>query len=409
MRAAGRDTRGARAAAGPGGDGRGLHARGRRGQDGRGQRWRRPGRRLRDGRRSRPGRGRGGGQGALGPERRRRKDRGHVTRRRVGRQRRRPGHAQGRHESRPGHREQVVGELTAGLVAGLRRFRKSLADDAEHLVRHRRVELAQGRGLLRDDLDEEGGDRLAAEGLLAGHHLVEDAADREEVAAPVDDAAPGLLRAHVGRRPEQAPGHREVLAPLVGHLRDAEVGDPHVVPGLDHDVRGLDVAVDDAVLVRVAQSVRHLGPDRRRALDRHLARPRDHPVEPHAVHELHREVAEGLRAPPVVEADDVGVLEVGGDPGLLLEALEEVVERGDRRGEALEADRLDRHEAAELLVLRLVDGAERAGAQLLLDDVASVDLGRLGDGGLAGAHGLRSSYPGGQPRARPPRRCRWMW
>jgi hypothetical protein len=71
------------------------------------------------------------------------------------------------------------------------------------------------------------------------------------------------------------------------------------------------------------------------------------------------------------------VLNAGGDLGLLLEALQQVLERDARGGEALEPYRLDRDQAAELLVPGLVDGAEGARAELLLDHVAVGDLGRF--------------------------------
>ncbi len=95
----------------------------------------------------------------------------------------------------------------------------------------------------------------------------------------------------------------------------------------------------------------------------------------------------------VVDGDDVRVLELGRDLGLALEAVEQLVEAGPGRGQALEPDGLDRDHAAEDLVLGLVDRAEGARPELLDDLVASRDLGRLGRRGPLVLQLIRSPRP----------------
>jgi len=51
-------------------------------------------------------------------------------------------------------------------------------------------------GALQDVVENDGASR-AGEGLFAGQHLVEDGAEREEVAAGVDFFPAGLLGGHV--------------------------------------------------------------------------------------------------------------------------------------------------------------------------------------------------------------------
>ena len=103
----------------------------------------------------------------------------------------------------------------------------------------------------------------------AAHELVEHDAEREDVAARVDVLAEDLLGRHVRGRAER----RDVLephraraptgsSPDDGALRDAEVEDLHLAPAADEDVRGLDVAMDDAALVGVGEAARHRGADR---------------------------------------------------------------------------------------------------------------------------------------------------
>src|SRR5439155_593510 len=83
------------------------------------------------------------------------------------------------------------------------------------------------------------------------------------IAAAVDlVASRGLLRAHVGRRPDD----RSRLCERLRLPRDAEgAGDPEVRddggPARKQDVLRLDVAVHHAVAVRVGQRSRHLRRD----------------------------------------------------------------------------------------------------------------------------------------------------
>ena len=92
-----------------------------------------------------------------------------------------------------------------------------------------------------------------------GHQLVEHHAEAVDVGPGVDvePARLGLLRAHVGRGADgDAELGREgrVGQPPLDRLGDAEVddgGDRLPVGHPDQDVAGLEVAVDDALLVRV--------------------------------------------------------------------------------------------------------------------------------------------------------------
>ena len=92
---------------------------------------------------------------------------------------------------------------------------------------------------------------------IAGQTLVEHAAERVDVRAPVELLALDLLRRGVLGRADEHPGSRDVRGLL---LRDAEVGEVDVVGAVraraldDQHVRGLHVPVHEAHVVRGAQS-----------------------------------------------------------------------------------------------------------------------------------------------------------
>ena len=97
--------------------------------------------------------------------------------------------------------------------------------------------------------------RSAAERALPGDELVKDHAGREHVGAGVDREPEDLLGRHAARRPHHRAGLRQRRRLEV---RDAEVGDLRGAVVLQEHVRGLDVAVDDPLLVRIVERVEDL-------------------------------------------------------------------------------------------------------------------------------------------------------
>ena len=92
----------------------------------------------------------------------------------------------------PQRLDEVVLQLRHRLVARRRILRERAHDDAIQILRHLKPQRSRP-------------DHLAVPllGRLPGHHLVEQRADRIDVAAVIDDAAGGLLGRHVLRRPHR--------------------------------------------------------------------------------------------------------------------------------------------------------------------------------------------------------------
>jgi hypothetical protein len=100
---------------------------------------------------------------------------------------------------------------------------------------------------------------LRGEGCAARQQLIKQHPEGVDVGARVHVqlAHFGLLRAHVGGRADHLREIREerfIGEPLVGGLRDSEVDDHrpgHTVIESDENVRRLEVAMNDPLLVRV--------------------------------------------------------------------------------------------------------------------------------------------------------------
>ena len=156
-----------------------------------------------------------------------------------------------------------------------------------------------------------------------------------------------------------APGHRELGDAEVEHLR---------LPAAGHeDVRGLDVAVDDAAGMRGVEGVGDLDPELEHAVERQ--RPaRDLVLQRAAVEQFHDDELLALVLADVVDRADVRVVERRGDARLAAEPFERLGVGGEIGGQELQRDL-----AAETNVLGAVDHAHAAGAEPLEDLVMADD------------------------------------
>ena len=273
------------------------HGRGRDCGDGRGGRGCGSGRHRRCHRRCRGGcRGRGGG--------------------RRGRHQRRCRNDGGPHDTHRRHRRVEDAHHVVERVAHVTRA----------LIPHVRVDGARSR----DHPLERGRGRARVHRRVAhtGQQLGQYDAERVHVGARVGRDPRGLLGCDVTGRPHERARHRERLA--VGRLRDPEVGDlDRARRGHEHVAR-LHVAVHHALGVRRRQRLGDLGAELGDLARRDPALLHEHLAQAPAVDELHHhEGGAGVLA-PVVDRDDVRVVQPGCGAGLVLEALAGDVGR-DRR------------------------------------------------------------------------------
>jgi hypothetical protein len=171
----------------------------------------------------------------------------------------------------------------------------------------------------------------------------------------------GLLGRHVRRRSHEGAGIRERV--LAGHARDAEVGDLRATLFVEDDVRRLQVAVDQATVVRVCEARRDVCGD---ALALRVVEwlPGSKPVFERAAGEvLEHHVRTALRAPVVVDPADVRVRERSDRLSFSLEPL----------GIGVGSEQLQCDVSVELRVVRKPDLCHPAGSELLLETVSASD------------------------------------
>ena len=229
----------------------------------------------------------------------------------------------GKH-SRAGHHRGVVVLLPQGQQQRLAVLRPG----CRVLGERRRDDACQGRGQVGSQIGDDRRWVVAMhahelhrvpgdERERAGEHPVEDHAERVDVARGACRLAARLLRRDVGRRAEHGSGFRERAR--TAHSRDPEVGDLDALLGVEEHVRGFEVAVHEAAVVRVREAGRDLRRDPER-LGIRLTLPVAEPVLQRAVREvLEHHVRAAVRLAVVVEGADVRMGERSHRPGLALE------------------------------------------------------------------------------------------
>jgi hypothetical protein len=156
--------------------------------------------------------------------------------------------------------------------------------------------------------------------------------------------------------------------------RDAEVGDLHAAVVEQDDVARLDVAVDDAALVRVLQRGEQLGHQPAGLGEREALARIEQALQVAAAHQLHddeRRIGAGVLA-VLVDGDDAGMAEPADGLGLAPEAHSQL--GGEVRIGLIEPQHLDRHRALDHRIEAFVDHAHGAAPELAADQVLAESL-----------------------------------
>ena len=177
---------------------------------------------------------------------------------------------------------------------------------------------------------------VAAERRCPGDRLVEHARERILVGATVHVVAANLLRGEVVEGSSELSGRSRAAVDAL--RRQAEVAEVAVIGRVDEDVPRLDVAMDEAALVRGVEGICDLADEPDRTLPRKL-HVVDEAAEIGSRDESGCEVELPIRLSRCVDREDAGVVDGGGDPRFAQEPLSKGVVTGELGCDELQRDR----------------------------------------------------------------------
>ena len=281
-------------------------------------------------------------------------------------------------------------ELGRGLEAERRiRFETPRHDPAErrrHFGGHRVNRLGGVVHALVELVDSA---LCTALSLAPGKHVVDDQTQGVNVCALIDFSGSRLLRSHVlqgsddgsvdssgvesrGARGAAHRQHDRVRATTergASRAGDAEIHDDGLALVAHHDVAGLEIAVDDTLRVCSHQPGHNRPHDRERSRYAERAQPVEQDRQLGPLDVLHGDVFDPVDFAEIVDAHDVLVRDLARQNQLALET--RLDGSGSRRiGHHFRTDDLERHDFAELGVVRLVDGSHTTDAKQPDDVIA---------------------------------------
>ena len=272
-------------------------------------------------------------------------------------------------------RAQIQDQLPGRLITIVRIFFEHLVDDATQPVGQIRPQALQALGRFVEMLDRDAEGRFALKRCLAGEQLKKSYAQRVDVAAGIEQFALDLFGAHVQRRAHRHTDLREVRRRFVsGDPRQAEIGHLHQPVSGQHDVLGLDVAVNDAVLCRFVQCRGGLTHDRHRQLHVGRAVAGEHLGEILPLHIFLRNVMHPFNAADLEDLYDVRMGQRSGRPSLMMKPLNiGFVAR------QISLENFQRHLAAKRFLFGQINLCHRPASQTAKDPKIAQLLARIID------------------------------
>ena len=260
---------------------------------------------------------------------------------------------------------EIADELFGRLIALLEIDAHGLHGERVQLFRDLRNNRARVRREAGDVLKRDLLGRFAVIGQRAGEHLIEHNAERIEVAAGVRLKTLGLLGRDIVHGADGRVGSAAAVFVLKGG--DAEISHLGDAVAVDHNVLRLNIAMHDAVLMRVLERLCDLRGKEERLRRGELPLAGDILLERDAFDQLHDDILHRERMAHIVHRDDVRMAEHGDGMRLGLELRLEL-----RVGEDLFAQHLDGDVAVEPVVERFIDNGHAAGADDLEKLVAVI-------------------------------------
>ncbi|HUI77606.1 MAG TPA: hypothetical protein VLY24_06805 [Bryobacteraceae bacterium] len=262
------------------------------------------------------------------------------------------------------------------LVAQVAVFFQGFVDDRFELRRKLGVEAEWRSGIIvKDGVEQERGGG-AVKWQSAGGHFVEHGTEGEDIAAPIEFLAPRLFRRHIGNGADGGAGAGKVVdarslgdlrvgkaGAAGGHFGEAEIEDLGVAALADENVGGLNVAVNNALVVGGIERVGDFDGQGKKFVEFHRLAA-DAVLQGHAIEVLHGDEGPAFMFANVVNGADVGVVQGGSGLSFALKPGQRIAIAGDLFGQELQG-----HEAAQAGVFGFVDNAHSAAAQLFNDAV----------------------------------------
>ena len=169
-------------------------------------------------------------------------------------------------------------------------------------------------------LDGNGHRIVPIKGQSAGEHLIKNYTGRIDIAAVIGVVPLGLLRGDVVNRSNSFIGW---VRP-VGQARNTEIRHLHGAVPQNHDILGLDIPVNDAPTVGVAEALHNLG-NKVKGFRPVQAAPALHILlERNAVNELHNDIVHIAAPGHVIHRHDVGVRQHSNCLGLIVKPAAEL-------------------------------------------------------------------------------------
>ncbi len=117
----------------------------------------------------------------------------------------------------------------------------------------------QHRDFAVNNLEQRCGHAVGLKHPLAREHFQQHHAQRPDVGAVIHGLTQRLFRGHIGRRAHARAGHGQLAG--ARHAGESEIDDLDDAVRCQQNIRGLDIAVNDAVPVSVGKSASHLDCD----------------------------------------------------------------------------------------------------------------------------------------------------